>query len=58
MWNRSAKTFIDYVLANWFRHAGREVGQYDLDRLSSAADRSLIVPPQTWLLRVGVDSAG
>jgi len=44
---------IDYVLANWFRHAGREVGPYDLDRLSSAADRSLVVRPQTWLLRVG-----
>jgi REP element-mobilizing transposase RayT len=50
---REVRNAIDYVLANWFRHAGREVGPYDLDRLSSAADRSLVVRPQTWLLRVG-----
>src|SRR5256714_3446528 len=50
---REARNAIDYVLANWFRHAGREVGPYDLDRLSSAADRSLVVRAQTWLLRVG-----
>jgi len=44
---------VDYVLANWFRHAGREVGPDDLDRLSSIANGSMVVPPQTWLLRVG-----
>jgi putative transposase len=50
---REVNNAVDYVLANWFRHAGREVGLYDLDRLSSAADRSLVARPQTWLLRVG-----
>jgi len=50
---RETRNAVDYVLANWFRHAGREVGPYDLDRLCSAADRSLVVRPQTWLLRVG-----
>ena len=50
---REVRNAIDYVLANWFRHAGREVGPYDLDRLSSIANRSMVVPPQTWLLRVG-----
>jgi hypothetical protein len=55
---REVANAVDYVLANWFRHAGREVGEYDLDRLSSAADPALVVRPQTWLLRVGVDGAG
>jgi putative transposase len=50
---REVSNAVDYVLANWFRHAGRAVGPYDLDRLSSAADRSLVARPQTWLLRVG-----
>jgi putative transposase len=50
---REVRHAIDYVLANCFRHAGREVGEYDLDRLSSIANRSMVVPPQTWLLRVG-----
>ena len=50
---REVANAVDYVLANWFRHAGREVGLYDLDRLSSAADRSLVALPQTWLLRIG-----
>src|SRR4051812_3061464 len=50
---REVANAVDYVLANWFRHAGREVGEYDLDRLSSAADPSLVARPQTWLLRVG-----
>ena len=50
---REVARAVDYVLANWFRHAGREVGPYDLDRLSSVADRSLVVRPQTWLLRIG-----
>ena len=50
---REVRNAIDYVLANWFRHAGREVGPYDLDRLSSIANGSMVVPPQTWLLRVG-----
>ena len=50
---REVRYAIDYVLANWFRHAGREVGPYDLDRLPSIANRSMVVPPQTWLLRVG-----
>src|SRR5205085_9781846 len=44
---------VDYVLSNWFRHAGRTVGIDDIDRLSSAANRSLVVRAQTWLLRVG-----
>src|SRR5438105_11213142 len=44
---------VDYVLGNWFRHAGREQGAWDYDRLSSGYDRSLVVPAQTWLLRVG-----
>ena len=44
---------VDYVLGNWFRHAGREQGAWDYDRLSSTYDRSLVVPAQTWLLRVG-----
>jgi len=44
------------VLANWFQHARREVGPYDLDRLSSAANLSMVVRPQTWLLRVGWDA--
>ena len=50
---REVRHAIDYVLANWFRHAGREVGPYDLDRLSSVANASMVVRPQTWLLRVG-----
>ncbi|TMA18627.1 MAG: hypothetical protein E6J85_14125 [Deltaproteobacteria bacterium] len=50
---REVRNAVDYVLANWFRHAGREVGPYDLDRLSSVGNRSMVVPPQTWLLRVG-----
>src|SRR5256885_896436 len=29
---REVRHAIDYLLANWFRHAGREVGPYDLDR--------------------------
>ena len=50
---REVVNAVDYVLSNWFRHAGREVGIDDIDRLSSAADRSLVVRPQTWLMRVG-----
>jgi putative transposase len=55
---REVANAVDYVLANWFRHAGRKVGPDDLDRLSSAADRSLVALPQTWLLRVGWPLAG
>ena len=55
---REVANAVDYVLANWFRHAGREVGPDDLDRLSSAADRSLVALPRTWLLRVGWTAAG
>src|SRR4051812_30430440 len=50
---REVANAVDYVLSNWFRHAGRAVGIDDIDRLSSAAERSLVVEPQTWLLRVG-----
>jgi putative transposase len=50
---REVVNAVDYVLSNWFRHAGREIGPSDIDRLSSAADRSLVARPQTWLLRVG-----
>jgi len=50
---REVRNAVDYVLANWFRHAGREVRPDDLDRLCSVANRSMVVPPQTWLLRVG-----
>src|SRR4051812_49380240 len=50
---REVANAVDYVLSNWFRHAGREVGIDDIDRLSSAADASLVVSAQTWLLRVG-----
>ena len=50
---REVANAVDYVLSNLFRHAGRTVGIDDIDRLSSAADRSLVVSAQTWLLRVG-----
>ena len=50
---REVRNAVDYVLANWFRHAGREVGPYDLDRLSSIANSGMVVRPRTWLLRVG-----
>src|SRR5256885_5667775 len=53
---REVRHAVDYVLANWFRHAGREVGPYDLDRLSSVANLSMVVRPQTWLLRVGCEA--
>src|SRR3954467_2705475 len=55
---REVANAVDYVLANWFRHAGRKVGLDDIDRLSSAGDRSLVVHPRTWLLRVGWTRAG
>jgi REP element-mobilizing transposase RayT len=44
---------IEYVLGNWFRHAGRDFGPWEYDKLSSAFEPSMVVPPQTWLLRVG-----
>jgi len=50
---REVRNAVEYVLANWFQHAGREVGPDDLDRLSSLANRGMVVRPQTWLLRVG-----
>src|SRR3954470_2810635 len=50
---REVANAVDYVLSNWFRHAGKAVGIDDIDRLSSAADPSLVVEPRTWLLRVG-----
>jgi putative transposase len=53
---REVRNAVDYVLANWFRHGGREVAPYDLDKLSSAYDASLVVRPRTWLLRVGWDA--
>jgi len=55
---REVANAVDYVLANWFRHRRREVGIDDLDRLSSAADPSLVARPRTWLLRVGWTAAG
>jgi len=51
---REVANAVDYVLSNWFRHASRTVGIDDIDRLSSAADASLVVNAQTWLLRVGI----
>ena len=54
---REVARAVDYVLGNWFRHAGREQGAWDYDRLSSGYDRSLVVPAQTWLLRVGWEAA-
>jgi len=50
---REVANAVDYVLSNWFRHAGRAVGIDDIDRLSSGADHSLVARPQSWLLRVG-----
>jgi putative transposase len=55
---REVVNAVDYVLSNWFRHAGRQVGIDDIDRLSSAGDRSLVVRPQTWLLRMAWTKAG
>src|SRR3954465_5278066 len=55
---REVANAVDYVLANWFRHAGRQVGHDDLDRLSSAGDPSLVARPHTWLLRIGCTAAG
>jgi len=55
---REVVNAVDYVLSNWFRHAGREVGIDDIDRLSSAADRSLVARPRTWLLRMGWTATG
>ena len=55
---REVANAVDYVLSNWFRHAGRAVGIDDIDRLSSAADRSLVVSAQTWLLRIGIWHCG
>jgi len=55
---REVVNAVDYVLSNWFRHAGREVSIDDIDRLSSVADRSLVVRPQTWLLRMAWTKAG
>ncbi|TMB27148.1 MAG: hypothetical protein E6J62_19835 [Deltaproteobacteria bacterium] len=56
--NAEVVNAVDYVLSNWFRHAGREVSIDDIDRLSSVADRSLVVRPQTWLLRMAWTKAG
>jgi len=50
---REVTRAIEYVLGNWFRHAGREFGAWDYDGLGSAYNRELVVAPQTWLLRVG-----
>jgi REP element-mobilizing transposase RayT len=50
---REVRNAVDYVLGNWFRHAGREFGPWDYDRLGSAYNPELVVPAQTWLLRVG-----
>ena len=44
---------IEYVLGNWFRHVGRDFGPWEYDKLSSAFEPSMVVRPQTWLLRVG-----
>jgi putative transposase len=55
---REVVNAVDYVLSNWFRHAGREVGIDDIDRLSSVADPSLVVRPQTWLLRMAWTKIG
>ena len=44
---------IEYPLGNWFRHAGHDFGPRDYDKLFSAFEPSMVVPPQTWLLRVG-----
>ena len=48
---------IKYVLGNWFKHAGREFGDWDYDKLSSGYASSMVVPAQTWLLRVGWEAA-
>jgi len=50
---REVRNAVDYVLGNWFRHAGYEFGPWDYDRLGSAYNPELVVPAQTWLLRVG-----
>jgi len=55
---REVVNAVGYVLSNWFRHAGREVGIDDIDRLSSGADRGLVIRPQTWLLRMAWTKAG
>jgi hypothetical protein len=44
---------IAYVIGNFFRHAGRAMGLYDLDWLSSPAEPGTTAQPQSWLLRVG-----
>jgi REP element-mobilizing transposase RayT len=44
---------IAYVIGNWFRHAGVEMSLWDVDQLSSEAERGTTVQPRTWLLRVG-----
>jgi hypothetical protein len=50
---REAASAIAYVLGNWFRHAGRAMGLYDVDQLSSPAEPGTTVEPRSWLLRVG-----
>jgi putative transposase len=44
---------LAYVIGNWFRHAGRVMGLYDVDRLSSEGEPGTTVPARTWLLREG-----
>jgi len=52
---REVARAVEYVQGNWFHHAGRQRGAWDYDRLSSAVERSMVVPAQTWLLRIGFD---
>jgi hypothetical protein len=54
---REAANAIAYVLGNWFRHAGREMGLYDMDQLSSPAEPGTTVQPRSWLLRFGWTTA-
>jgi REP element-mobilizing transposase RayT len=50
---REVARAIAYVLGNWFLHAGREVGPWDVDQLSSVAEPGTTVQAQSWLLRFG-----
>ena len=50
---REVARAIAYVLGNWFLHAGRENGPWDVDQLSSVAEPGTTVQPQSWLLRFG-----
>jgi hypothetical protein len=50
---RETANAIAYVVGNWFRHAGRVMGLYDVDQLSSAAEPGTTAQPRSWLLRFG-----